>query len=119
MGNPALSMGLLAASEKSSTNLFFGGYPITPASDILHFLSNYKNLGVKTFQAEDEIAGICSALGASFTGSLGITASSGPGIALKGEAMGLAIMTELPVVIINIQRGGHQLGFLQKQSNQI
>ena len=114
MGNPALSMGLLAASEKSSTNLFFGGYPITPASDILHFLSNYKNLGVKTFQAEDEIAGICSALGASFTGSLGITASSGPGIALKGEAMGLAIMTELPVVIINIQRGGPSTGLPTK-----
>lgn len=114
MGNPALSMGLLAASNKSSTELFFGGYPITPASDILHFLSNYKNLGVKTFQAEDEIAGICSALGASFTGSLGITASSGPGIALKGEAMGLAIMTELPVVIINIQRGGPSTGLPTK-----
>ena len=114
MGNPALSMGLLAASNKSSTELFFGGYPITPASDILHFLSNYKNLGVKTFQAEDEIAGICSTLGASFTGSLGITASSGPGIALKGEAMGLAIMTELPVVIINIQRGGPSTGLPTK-----
>ncbi len=114
MGNPALSMGLLAASDKSSTELFFGGYPITPASDILHFLSNYKNLGVKTFQAEDEIAGICSTLGASFTGSLGITASSGPGIALKGEAMGLAIMTELPVVIINIQRGGPSTGLPTK-----
>jgi len=114
MGNPALSMGLLAASQKSSTDLFFGGYPITPASDILHFLSNYKNLGVKTFQAEDEIAGICSVLGASFAGSLGITASSGPGIALKGEAMGLAVITELPIVIINIQRGGPSTGLPTK-----
>ena len=114
MGNPALSMGLLAASNKSSTDLFFGGYPITPASDILHFLSNYKNLGVKTFQAEDEIAGICSVLGASFAGLLGITASSGPGIALKGEAMGLAIVTELPIVIINIQRGGPSTGLPTK-----
>ena len=114
MGNPALSMGLLAASQKSDTDLFFGGYPITPASDILHFLSNYKNLGVKTFQAEDEIAGICSVLGASFTGSLGVTASSGPGIALKGEAMGLAVVTELPIVIINIQRGGPSTGLPTK-----
>ena len=114
MGNPALSMGLLAASQKAGTDLFFGGYPITPASDILHFLSNYKSLGVKTFQAEDEIAGICSALGASFTGSLAITASSGPGIALKGEAMGLAVMTELPIVIINIQRGGPSTGLPTK-----
>ena len=114
MGNPALSMGLLAASQKAETELFFGGYPITPASDILHFLSNYKHLGVKTFQAEDEIAGICSVLGASFTGSLGITASSGPGIALKGEAMGLAVITELPIVIINIQRGGPSTGLPTK-----
>tara|TARA_Y100000996_G_scaffold408604_1_gene387959 strand:- start:290 stop:2137 length:1848 start_codon:yes stop_codon:yes gene_type:complete len=114
MGNPALSMGLLAASQKAKTELFFGGYPITPASDILHFLSNYKHLGVKTFQAEDEIAGICSVLGASFTGSLGITASSGPGIALKGEAMGLAVITELPIVIINIQRGGPSTGLPTK-----
>lgn len=114
MGNPALSMGLLAASQKSNTDLFFGGYPITPASDILHFLSQYKSLGVKTFQAEDEIAGICSVLGAAFTGSLGITASSGPGIALKGEAMGLAVVTELPIVIINIQRGGPSTGLPTK-----
>ncbi|MAV63952.1 MAG: 2-oxoglutarate ferredoxin oxidoreductase subunit alpha [Candidatus Marinimicrobia bacterium] len=114
MGNPALSMGLLVASEKSGTDLFFGGYPITPASDILHFLSKYKNLGVKTFQAEDEIAGICSVLGASYAGNLGITASSGPGIALKGEAMGLAVMTELPVVILNIQRGGPSTGLPTK-----
>jgi len=114
MGNPALSMGLLAASQKSNTDLFFGGYPITPASDILHFLSQYKSLGVKTFQAEDEIAGICSVLGAAFTGNLGITASSGPGIALKGEAMGLAVVTELPIVIINIQRGGPSTGLPTK-----
>ena len=114
MGNPAIGMGLLAASQKANTDLFFGGYPITPASDILHFLSRYKNLGVKTFQAEDEIAGICSVLGAAFAGSLGITASSGPGIALKGEAMGLAIISELPVVIINIQRGGPSTGLPTK-----
>ena len=114
MGNPALGMGLLAASQKSEIDLFFGGYPITPASDILHFLSQYKSLGVKTFQAEDEIAGICSALGASFSGNLGITASSGPGIALKAEAMGLAVVTELPIVIINIQRGGPSTGLPTK-----
>jgi len=114
MGNPAIGMGLLAASQKADTDLFFGGYPITPASDILHFLSKYKSLGVKTFQAEDEIAGICSVLGASFAGKLGITASSGPGIALKGEAMGLAIISELPVVIINIQRGGPSTGLPTK-----
>ena len=114
MGNPALSMGLLTASQKAEIDLFFGGYPITPASDILHFLSKHKNLGVKTFQAEDEIAGICSALGAAFSGNLAITASSGPGIALKGEAMGLALMTELPLVVINIQRGGPSTGLPTK-----
>ena len=114
MGNPAIGMGLLTASQKANTNLFFGGYPITPASDILHFLSNYKNLGVKTFQAEDEIAGICSVLGASFSGDLGVTASSGPGIALKGEAMGLAVVSELPIVMINIQRGGPSTGLPTK-----
>ena len=114
MGNQALSLGLLAASEKSGLNLFFGGYPITPASEILHYLSNYKNFGVKTFQAEDEIAGICSALGASFCGELGVTASSGPGIALKGEAMGLGVITELPIVVINIQRGGPSTGLPTK-----
>ena len=114
MGNPAIGMGLLAASQKAGTELFFGGYPITPASDILHFLSQYRSLGVKTFQAEDEIAGICSVLGASFTGSLGVTASSGPGIALKGEAMGLAVISELPIVIINIQRGGPSTGLPTK-----
>jgi len=114
MGNQALAMGLIAASQKAGINLFFGGYPITPASDILHFLSNYKHFGVKTFQAEDEIAGICSVLGASFCGQLGVTASSGPGIALKGEAMGLGVITELPIVIVNIQRGGPSTGLPTK-----
>ena len=103
-----------SAERAAEIDLFFGGYPITPASDILHFLSKYKNLGIKTFQAEDEIAGICSALGAAFTGNLAITASSGPGIALKGEAMGLALMTELPLVIVNIQRGGPSTGLPTK-----
>ena len=114
MGNNALAIGLVAASQKSGNNLFFGGYPITPASEILHYLSNYKHFGVKTFQAEDEIAGICSVLGASFCGDLGVTASSSPGIALKGEAIGLGIITELPLVIINIQRGGPSTGLPTK-----
>ena len=114
MGNQATSLGLVAATEKSGINLFFGGYPITPASEILHFLSGYKNFGIKTFQAEDEIAGICSILGASFCGDLGVTASSGPGIALKGEAMGLACITELPIVVINVQRGGPSTGLPTK-----
>ena len=114
MGNECLTLGLIAAAQKADLDLFFGGYPITPASDILHILSKYKNFGIKTFQAEDEIAGICSALGAAFTGDLGITASSGPGIALKGEAMGLAVITELPIVVINIQRGGPSTGLPTK-----
>tara|TARA_X000001036_G_C20691644_1_gene809611 strand:+ start:8 stop:1852 length:1845 start_codon:yes stop_codon:yes gene_type:complete len=114
MGNQALALGLLAASEKSGLDLFFGGYPITPASEILHYLANYKNFGVKTFQAEDEIAGICSVLGAAFCGDLAVTASSGPGIALKGEAMGLGVITELPIVIVNIQRGGPSTGLPTK-----
>ena len=114
MGNHALSLGLLAASEKSDLNLFFGGYPITPASDILKYLANYKNFKVKTFQAEDEIAAITSVLGAAFAGNLGVTASSGPGIALKGEAIGLGIITELPLIIINIQRGGPSTGLPTK-----
>ena len=114
MGNPALGMGLLTASQKAGLNLFFGGYPITPASDILHFLSGYRKMGVKTFQAEDEIAGICSAIGAAFTGDLAATASSGPGIALKAEAIGLAMITELPLVVINIQRGGPSTGLPTK-----
>ena len=114
VGNYALSMGLAAAAERSKLGLFYGGYPITPASDILHTLSAWKHLGIKTFQAEDEIAGITSILGAAFTGNLGITATSGPGIALKGEAMGLAVMAELPIVIINVQRGGPSTGLPTK-----
>jgi len=114
MGNQAVALGLVAASQKSGLALFYGTYPITPASDILHELSRHKNFGVKTFQAEDEIAAICSAIGASFGGSLGVTASSGPGIALKTEAMGLAIMLELPLVIVNVQRGGPSTGLPTK-----
>jgi len=114
MGNHASSLGLVAAAEKADLNLFYGGYPITPASDILHYLSNYKNFGIKTFQAEDEIAGVCSAIGAAFAGDLAVTASSGPGIALKGEALGLAVMTELPLVVVNVQRGGPSTGLPTK-----
>ena len=113
-GNLATSLGLLAASEKSGLNLFYGGYPITPASDILHTLAAWKHFGVQTFQAEDEIAGISSVIGAAFTGNLAVTATSGPGIALKGEAMGLGIITELPMVIINVQRGGPSTGLPTK-----
>lgn len=114
MGNQAAALGLVAASVKSGLDLFYGSYPITPASDILHELSRHKNFGVKTFQAEDEIAAIGAAIGASFGGSLAITASSGPGIALKGEAIGLALMLELPLVIVNIQRGGPSTGLPTK-----
>lgn len=114
MGNQAVAYGLIAASQKSGLQLFLGSYPITPASDILHDLSKYKNFGVKTFQAEDEIAAIASAIGASYGGALGVTTSSGPGIALKGEAMGLAVMLEIPLVIINIQRGGPSTGLPTK-----
>ena len=113
-GNYATALGLLAASEKSKLKLFYGGYPITPASDILHTLAAWKHFGVQTFQAEDEIAGITSIIGAAFTGNLSVTATSGPGIALKGEAMGLAVMTELPMVIINVQRGGPSTGLPTK-----
>lgn len=113
-GNSAISLGLLAAAEKAELPLFFGGYPITPASDILHYLASYRNFGVKTFQAEDEIAGISAAIGASFTGNLACTATSGPGMALKTEALGLAIMAELPLVIINVQRGGPSTGLPTK-----
>jgi 2-oxoglutarate/2-oxoacid ferredoxin oxidoreductase subunit alpha len=113
-GNYAISLGLLAAAEKSGLPLFFGGYPITPATEILHFLAGYRNFGVKTFQAEDEIAGITSAIGASFTGNLACTATSGPGMALKTEAIGLAIMAELPLVIVNVQRGGPSTGLPTK-----
>ncbi len=114
MGNQAVSYGLIAAAEKSGLPLFLGSYPITPASDILHDLSKYKNFGVKTFQAEDEIAAITSAIGASYGGALAVTTSSGPGIALKGEAMGLAVMLEIPLVIVNIQRGGPSTGLPTK-----
>lgn len=114
MGNQATAMGLIAASQKSNLPLFYGTYPITPASDILHELAKHKSFGVKTFQAEDEIAAICTSIGASFGGSLGVTASSGPGIALKGEAMGLAVMLEIPLVICNIQRGGPSTGLPTK-----
>lgn len=113
-GNPATAIGLVAAAEKSGLKLFLGSYPITPASDILHDLSKMKNFGVRTFQAEDEIAAITSAIGASFGGSLAVTTSSGPGIALKTEAIGLAIMLELPLVIINVQRGGPSTGLPTK-----
>ncbi|MFT3846537.1 MAG: 2-oxoacid:acceptor oxidoreductase subunit alpha [Lacibacter sp.] len=114
MGNQAISYGLVAASQKSGLPLFLGSYPITPATDILQDLSLYKTFGVKTFQAEDEIAGITSAIGAAYGGSLAVTTSSGPGIALKGEAMGLAVMLELPLVIVNIQRGGPSTGLPTK-----
>jgi len=114
MGNQALTLGLIAASQKSGLQLFLGSYPITPASDILHDLAKYKNFGVKTFQAEDEIAAITSAIGAAYGGSLGVTTSSGPGIALKAEAMGLAVMLEIPLIVINIQRGGPSTGLPTK-----
>ena len=114
MGNQAVSYGLIAASQKSGLPLFLGSYPITPASDILHDLSKYKAFGVRTFQAEDEIAGIASAIGASYGGSLAVTTTSGPGIALKSEAMGLAVMLEIPLVICNIQRGGPSTGLPTK-----
>jgi len=113
-GNTALAMGLVAASRRSGLPLFLGAYPITPASDVLHELSRYKNFGVTTFQAEDEIAAVCAAIGASFGGALGVTCSSGPGIALKAEAMNLAIMTELPLVVCDIQRGGPSTGLPTK-----
>lgn len=114
MGNQALAMGLIAAANKSGLPLFLGSYPITPASDILHELAKYKNFGVRTFQAEDEIAAICSAIGAAFGGSLGVTTTSGPGMALKTEAMGLAVMLEIPLLICNIQRGGPSTGLPTK-----
>lgn len=113
-GAEAISQGLVAGAQLAGLPMFFGGYPITPASAILHHLSRLKEFGVTTFQAEDEIAAITAAIGASYAGSLGITSSSGPGIALKGEAMGLAIMTELPLVIVNSQRGGPSTGLPTK-----
>ena len=114
MGNQALALGLIAAVEKAGLPLFYGSYPITPASTLLHELSRYKNFGVKTFQAEDEIAAICAGIGAAFGGALAVTGSSGPGIALKGEAMGLAVILEIPLIICNIQRGGPSTGLPTK-----
>ena len=114
MGNQALSMGLVAASQKAKLPLFLGSYPITPASDILHELSKYKHFGIRTFQAEDEIAGIGAAIGASYGGSIGLTTTSGPGMALKTEAIGLATMLEIPLLIVNIQRGGPSTGLPTK-----
>ncbi|QZP06932.1 2-oxoacid:acceptor oxidoreductase subunit alpha [Caenibius sp. WL] len=113
-GAEAVSLGLVAGAQLAGLPIFFGGYPITPASAILHNLAKMKEFGVTTFQAEDEIAAICSAIGASYAGHLGVTSSSGPGIALKGEAMGLAVMTELPLVIVNSQRGGPSTGLPTK-----
>jgi 2-oxoglutarate ferredoxin oxidoreductase subunit alpha len=113
-GNEATALGFLAASKLANRTLFYGSYPITPASDILHQLSAYKHYGVKTFQAEDEIAAIGAAIGASYGGALGMTASSGPGIALKAEAMGLAVMVELPLVVVDVQRAGPSTGMPTK-----
>ena len=113
-GNEALSLGLITAAKRSGKQLLYSTYPITPASDILHELSARKRYGVRTFQAEDEIAAICAAIGASFAGEMGVTASAGPGIALKSEALGLAIMMELPLIVLNIQRGGPSTGLPTK-----
>lgn len=114
VGNTATALGLVAASKLSGHDVFYGTYPITPASDILHELARFKNYRVMTFQAEDEIAAITSSIGASFAGKMGVTGSSGPGIALKGEAMGLAVMLELPLLVINVQRGGPSTGLPTK-----
>ncbi|MFV0604881.1 MAG: 2-oxoacid:acceptor oxidoreductase subunit alpha [Niabella sp.] len=114
MGNKSLALGLVAASKKSGLPMFLGTYPITPASDILHELSRYKNFGVRTYQAEDEIAGVCAAIGASYGGLMGVTTTSGPGMALKTEAMGLAVMLEIPLLIVNVQRGGPSTGLPTK-----
>ncbi len=114
MGNQALAYGLIAAAKVSGLPMFLGSYPITPASDILHELSRHKNFGIRTFQAEDEIAAITSAIGASYGGSLGVTTTSGPGMALKAEAMGLAVMLEIPLLIVDVQRGGPSTGLPTK-----
>ena len=113
-GNKATAFGLIAAAEKSGLQLFLGSYPITPATDILHELAARRDLGVKTFQAEDEIGGICTALGASYAGSLAATSTSGPGLALKSEALGLAVIAELPLVLIDVMRGGPSTGLPTK-----
>ena len=112
--NQALALGIVAAGQRSGLPVFLGAYPITPASDILHELSRHKSFGVRTFQAEDEIAGIASAIGASFGGALGVTTTSGPGVSLKSEALGLAVMTELPLVVVDVQRGGPSTGLPTK-----
>lgn len=113
-GNQALAIGIIAAAEKAGLNVFLGSYPITPASDVLHELSRYKANGVMTFQAEDEIAAICAAIGASYSGALGVTTTSGPGMALKGEALSLAMMFEIPLLVCDIQRGGPSTGLPTK-----
>lgn len=113
-GNQAAALGLIAGAEKAGLQLFLGSYPITPATDILHELSKYKAFGVKTFQAEDEIAGVCSSIGASYAGKLAATTTSGPGMSLKTEALGLALILEIPLVIINVQRGGPSTGLPTK-----
>ncbi|MCP4809986.1 MAG: 2-oxoacid:acceptor oxidoreductase subunit alpha [Proteobacteria bacterium] len=114
VGNEATALGLVAAAVKAKLPMFLGSYPITPATDILHELAKYKQYDVTTFQAEDEIAAVCSAIGASWGGAIGLTTTSGPGLALKGEALGLAVMTELPLVIVNVQRGGPSTGLPTK-----
>ena len=113
-GNEAIALGLVVGAELAGKKLFYSGYPITPASSILHSLAKYKNFGTLTFQAEDEIAAMGAAIGAAYGGSIAVTASCGPGIALKGEAIGLGVMTELPVVILNVQRGGPSTGLPTK-----
>jgi len=113
-GNEATAIGFVTAAQLAGRTLFYGSYPITPASDILHELARHKNFGVKTFQAEDEIAAVCAAIGASFAGHVGLTGTSGPGVALKQEAIGLAVMTELPLIIVNVQRGGPSTGLPTK-----
>src|SRR5436189_1344264 len=113
-GAEALALGLVAGCQLAGLNMFFGSYPITPASPLLHHLARLKEFGITTFQAEDEIAAICAAIGASYAGQLGMTSSSGPGIALKTEALGLAVMTELPLIIVNSQRGGPSTGLPTK-----
>jgi 2-oxoglutarate ferredoxin oxidoreductase subunit alpha len=115
-GNEATALGLIAAAELSGKTLFYGSYPITPASGILEGLSKHKDFGVKTFQAEDEIAAIGSAIGASFGGALGVTGTSGPGFCLKSEALNLAVITELPLVVVDVQRTGPSTGMPTKQS---
>ena len=113
-GNEAAAMGLVTASKLAGKTLIYCSYPITPASDILHNLAPMRNFGVKTFQAEDEIAAVCAAIGVSFTGQMGVTGTSGPGLALKSEALGLAVMTELPLIVVNVQRGGPSTGLPTK-----